>query len=355
MSKDALTAHTAECRIGRDIVARVCRDAYAADPELQDLVKWHHGFTVPRRLSWAAAAREAELEPGMIYNAWRGDLNGDAPAYKAAIKRLRKEAAAAGRVSFCETSFSKVVWEAHEVAAFTSRESRAGTMVYIRGDAGTGKTLVSRAWCQTNNHGRSYFFQPKGYGGSRGLLNECAALMGLDRTANALLLCERVFESFEPGMVLVVDEVALLVRATGRKQPMLDLIRRISDITGCAVIALATDDKFESDVAGSSWNDRQWWRRQSRIIDLPKVATDQDVTTLYEFKFPDLDLDDVIRGGLLEVNSHDKGGFGQVAKILDDAQLLARRAGRKPSVTDLATCLKLKLKSLDAVRSRSRR
>lgn len=345
---------TPEIRLGRDHVLRVCRDA-GYNESLTGLVLWHHGFVIPQRVTWAAAAADARVESEILWKTWQGKASPEELAeYERTVGRFRQECDKKQRVAFCETSFSRIIWEAHEVAGFTTLTS-GPTMVYIRGDAGCGKSLVSRSWCQANNHGRSIFYEPKGIGSTRQLLNDLAVLTGIDRKSNFNKLAQRIFDCFKPGMVLVVDEVALLVREKSTKQPLLDLLRRISDITGCAIIFIATDDRFESDLATSSWNDRQWWRRMSRIIDLPTAAQEADVEALFAHKLPDMDLSDTVRAALLEVNAHDKGGFGQVAKIIDDALVFANYHKRQVSIRDVKLCIERKLDSLDSVARRSTR
>ena len=351
--QNQLTGST-EARLGRDILLRACRNDYGADPELQSLLKWHHAHTVPRRLSWAAAGRELGLDPGVIFQAWRGGLNGEAPAYKAAVKRLRAEAGRAGRPGICETRSSRIIWEAHEVAAYETQQGK-GSMVYIRGPSGAGKTFVSKAWCRAYTGGQAIFAEPKGWGGSKQLLYDLGGALGLNRSMSGNSMLNRVFDSLEPGTVVVEDEIALLVRANSQKQPQLDLLRRLPELTGCALIVLATEQKFENDLRTSDWDDVQWWRRQSRIIDLPDLAEETDVVSLFRFKLPGHELHDKIKAALLAVNAHRKGGFGQVAKILDDAIVFAQRAGRKPTDSDLATCAKMKFDALDAVEKRTGR
>jgi hypothetical protein len=348
---------TDEIRLGRDLVGRNCREKYAADQKLCDLIKWHHGFVMPRRLSWEREQRESGIPQEISWVVWQGAANADQRAeYKNLASEYRKRCEDNHLVEFCKTSYSEPIWHTCDVALFHTRRGK-GTQCHIRGDAGCGKTLVSRAWHQTNNHGRSIFFEPKGAGGVRSFLEELAFLMGVDRNCSYAKLINRVFGCFEPGMVLIVDEISLLVRESGTKQPVLDMLRRICDTTGASVVSLATDDKFESDLSASDWNDRQWWRRMSRIVDLPRNSPEpeKDIRALFEFRFPDFNLSDTLLNSFVIVNDHEKGGFGQVAKIFVDAEVEADLDHRKLQIKDLATCVAAKLVALKAVALRSSR
>jgi hypothetical protein len=50
---------------------------------------------------------------------------------------------------------------------------------------------------------------------------------------------------------------------------------------------LFTDDRFESGLAHTRYNDRQLTRR-GRIVYLPDAATDEDIRALYDYAMPDL-------------------------------------------------------------------
>ena len=343
-----------QIRLGRDILLRNCREKY--DENLADQIKWHHGFVMPRQLSWRAEMRESAIPQALTWAVWQGQADGaQQKEYLDLVTRHRTHCNQTGRVMFCPTSYSGPIWHTCQVALFHTQRGK-GTQCHIRGDAGCGKTLVARAWQQTNNHGRTIFYEPKGVGGSRALLEDLALLLGVDRGCSFAKLITRVFASFEPGMVLIVDEVALLVREGSNKQPMLDLLRRICDTTGCSLITLATDDKFEADMATSAWNDKQWWRRMTRITDLPSKSPkpEDDIRALFEFKFPQFDLSETQLNSFLLINDDDKGGFGQVAKIFDDAEIEAAMEERKVAVKDIAICTAAKLKALESVQRRSR-
>jgi hypothetical protein len=316
---------TDQIRLGADHILRTCRERYHDDPVLSDLLKWHHGFVVPRQLSWATAEREAHAGFNMMWNVWQGSASPKQIAeFKKKVGAFRERCKREGRLEFCETIYSKIIREAFEEALFATRN---GTKVgiHIRGPAGCGKSLITEACCRDNNHGSSTFYEPKGLGGKRQLLEDLAFMKGIDRASNSIKLATRVFNSWEPGMLLAVDEIHLLVFEKTLKQPLIDVLRRMMDIRKIALFVNSTEHIFENSVAAGKWNDTQWWRRMMEIIDLPAVAPDKDVDSLFAFKFPGLNLLSETREYLLNINHHKKGGFGQVAIILDKILLKAKR------------------------------
>ena len=190
--------------------------------------------------------------------------------------------------------------------------------------------------------------------GKRTFMERLAIPLGVDRQAGYNKLESREIDCFEPGMVLIVDEIHSCVREGTVKQPVIDFIRGIRDLTGASIVSLATDDNFEQALATSAWNDNQWWRRGARSIDLPKRSPDakKEVADLFVFRFPDFDLPDVLLDNLILVNDHAKGGFGQISMIFTNAYAEASLKERVVTIKDVMTCTDARLDELDAIQKR---
>lgn len=350
-------------RLGHDHVARLAHEQYLEDHELRDLVLWHHGYCIARRITWKTAAEEVGVDVQLLWRIWQGKgENGDDREFKKLVGSFRERLGKRNKCAFCETTYSKMIIEALEVAKFETSQlegvdprEREPVIIHITGPSGCGKTYIARAWCAANNHGKSVLYEPKGVGGTRQLLNDLALINGVDRRQNAIWLAQRVFDCFYPGRVLIVDEVALLTKEKSVKQPMLDMLRRLADISGCALVCLATDTKFEDDLATGRWNDTQWWRRQARTINLPERCVDEDIESLFSFKFPSLDFNKDLALLLHDVNDHPKGGFGQVARVLKDAQMYAAREDRNTRIKDVVLCAMQKRDALRIIDARRHR
>src|SRR5271154_1437681 len=99
---------TDQIRLGADYILRLCRERYAEDAELCDLLKWHHGYVIPRRLSWSTAEKEAHAKTDVMWAVWQGRASDDQIAqFKSKISAFRKRCKAEGRIEFCETIYSK--------------------------------------------------------------------------------------------------------------------------------------------------------------------------------------------------------------------------------------------------------
>ena len=352
MSKTESYNAKEQIRIGRDLVNSYCRENY--DAKLTSLVRWHHGMVTPRRLSWRREQLESRIPHLLTRRVWWGDATADEQSeYLALATAYRARAEKEKRVSFSENSFTEVIWHTHDVALFHTQK-RDGAICHIRGDAGCGKSTVSTAWHQTNNHGSTIYVNGVGCSGKRTFMERLAIPLGLDRQANWQKLESREIDCFEPGMVLIVDEIHSCVREGTVKQPVIDYIRGIRDLTGASIVSLATDDLFEQALQTSSWKDNQWWRRGARSIDLPKRSPNpgKEIADLFAFRFPDFDLSETLLENLILVNDHPKGGFGQISMIFINAEAEAALKEKPVSVKDINTCTDTRLDEIDAILKR---
>jgi DNA transposition AAA+ family ATPase len=344
-------------RVPTDIVLRACREVYADDDELACLVKAHHGYCTARRAVANSYAAEVDLDPGLIMRVWLGKASADqVEKYRRQVSPFMAALVKANRVSYADTKVGRLIWEALDVAKRRSARGK-GLLVWIQGDAGIGKTTIAKAWAQANNHGSSCVYEPRGAGGVKTMAKDLAEARGLDNGMNYDRLLRRLFASFEPGIVLIVDEAHLLVNEdTSAKQPKLDFLRRLSDVTGCAVVFLDTDQQVEVGLRTSKYNDKQLWRRMGRIVDLPAALDADDIRALCGYRFPRLELDDALLTVLEAVNEHPKGGFGQIGILLDDAQDYALDNGRHtPTKRDILVCAQQKLGSLDRIHATTKK
>lgn len=122
---------------------RLCREHFTDKPDLADLVKWHHGFVIPQRMTWDTAQREARCPVATMWAVWQNKATPDQLAeYQAKIGAFRKRCATENRQPFCETTYSEIIWENCDLAAYATAKGRP-TIVHIRGPSGCGKTHVT--------------------------------------------------------------------------------------------------------------------------------------------------------------------------------------------------------------------
>jgi DNA transposition AAA+ family ATPase len=158
----------------------------------------------------------------------------------ARIRDVRRRAQESGPRGFVETVVTRRVFEVLDYALAGDLEG--GRIVMISGSSRRGKTEAAKEWCRQNNHGRSVYVDCPVNGGLRALMQEIADKVGVNGARKTADLQERVVKSFHPRRILIVDEVlrVLPTRRSDRRPVELEFIRRLHDVTRCAVALIAT-------------------------------------------------------------------------------------------------------------------
>jgi DNA transposition AAA+ family ATPase len=338
-------------RLGADIVAEATAAAYKA--EVADLVRWFHGYLLAeRRRTWKLCCDQIGLDHVVVWRAFNGTADdAEQRRFMGAVGPFREKTGSSKRSSYAPTSFAARILAALDVALRRSERGDGG-LTYIQGDAGVGKTRVSTGWVGDHNHGCANLIATRGVGGIKSLLGDIAVANGIDAASSYNVLHRRVFGCYYAGRVLIVDEAHLLVSEHSRRQIAVDALRRLSDITGCAVVLLVTDDRFEVGLAASGYNYRQLVRRCDRLVFLPTRPEDGDLVALCRFKAPGIECDDKLLAALRALTDHDCGGFGAVAKIIADAEDLAISEGRHLARKDVMLAAAKKLEAMDVLQKR---
>ncbi|MBT64686.1 MAG: hypothetical protein CML13_15925 [Puniceicoccaceae bacterium] len=160
--------------------------------------------------------------------------------------RQKRAHAAKTHSEFVVTATAKKINTAYEFA----RESR--TPVFLFGPSHIGKTWALENISETNNHGRSPYFRMRAAGGILGLLKLLASGLGVSPNSNREQLKERIFNSLDPSMVLILDEMHELLFTYQKNSffACIEFIREIHDIVGCGMVLSFTDwgrDKIYKD------------------------------------------------------------------------------------------------------------
>lgn len=232
------------------------------------------------------------------------------------------------RESFVETSVGCTVFEALDYALETGRS------VLIEGNSGIGKTTAIKAWCQIHSC-RARHVQLKGITHRTGFFQEVSRALGVGRggTTSASKIQTRI-EQFlrRTKIMLVIDEGQYLLPPGNRVGTPPELINWLN--TACynegVPFVISATSEFSDRRAivekNTTWQSEQLRRRIRRYFALPSCPTDDDLQKVARKLLPRANpamLDYVVG---YAVSS--KGFFQAITNAIEDAHLIASKAGR---------------------------
>lgn len=167
------------------------------------------------------------------------------------IRDVRRRFQESGSTGFVETVVTRKIFETMDYALAGNMDG--GRIVMISGSSRRGKSEAAKEWCRRNNHGHSVYIDCPVSGGIRSLMQEIADKIGVNCARRTSDLQERVMASFHRRRILVVDEVLrMLPNRRGDRRPIeLEFIRRMHDVTRCAIALIATP-VFEHEMQSGS-------------------------------------------------------------------------------------------------------
>jgi energy-coupling factor transporter ATP-binding protein EcfA2 len=232
------------------------------------------------------------------------------------------------RENFVETTIGTVVFEALDYALETGRSA------LIEGDSGIGKTTALEAWCQIHS-GQARMVKLKGITHRTGFFREVARALGVAQgTGLSPGKVQMRVEQFlrRTKIMLVVDESQYLFPPGNRVYTPPELINWL--MTACynegIPFVLSATSEFTARRAivekNTSWNSFQLRRRIRRYFALPQMPTKDDLRRVAVKLLPDVSREaiDLVVGYSLA----SRGFFQAISNAIEDAQLIASRAGR---------------------------
>jgi len=241
------------------------------------------------------------------------------------IRDVRRRYQESGASTFVQTVVTRKVFEVLDYALAGDLEG--GRIVMISGDSRRGKTAAAKEWCRQNNHGHSVYVDCPVTGGLRALMTEVADKVGVNAGRKTADLQDRILKSFHPRRILVVDEVLRLLptRRGDRRPTELEFIRRLHDVTRCAVALIATP-VFEQEMQ-SGWLRNYMEQLVGRIADPiaipPRVFRSEAREICATFTRNPSEA----MVGLAHRISNEPGKFGVLFELLRQAAGAAKRRG----------------------------
>lgn len=270
-----------------------------------------------------------------------------------ALQRCHQERA---RADYVETSIGRVVFEALDCVLET------GHSALIEGPSGFGKTTALKAWC-AQHLGRARYVQLSGIMSRSIFFQKVAAACGVAKGGglSPVKIQARV-EQFlrRTQLALVIDEAHYLWPQNRRVETHPELINWLN--TACynegVPFALSATKEFslrrQAVERQTDWSSEQLRRRIRRFFPLPEVPTEDDLRAVARPLLRSLGqrrqrAEDYVVGYALTT----KGYFQTVTNAVDEAERLARRAGREQfTFEDLETAIRDRLAPSDTALQR---
>jgi len=275
------------------------------------------------RLALKDSGDESERETGIEFA--RLDCFDDVLGALFEYKRRHEQQA---RDKFVETSIGRIVFEALDYAIETGRSA------LIEGDSGLGKTTAIKAWAELHL-AQARHIQLKGITHRTGFFREVARAFGIARgdgfsSSKIQIRVEQFLQRTK--MMLIFDEGQYLLPSGNRVSTPPELINWLN--TACynegVPFVISATSEFRDRRAivekNTTWQSEQLRRRIRRYFSLPSVPTKEDLRSVACKLLPDVSreaIDYVVGYSLVS-----KGFFQAITNAIEDAQLIARRAGR---------------------------
>lgn len=214
-----------------------------------------------------------------LYQALTGRRNADSTKICIAIERYREYVEREQKTiktGFIETSLYPRILAAYQ------RALRRHRIVFIFGESQIGKTANLEEIARRNNHGQTVMIRLATGGSLASTIAQFAEAIGISPRYKMTELRARIIDSFDPSMMLIVDEChqCLLETCSERSVHSLEFCREIIDRKKCGALFSGTNVFHDAIRAGRSAPVlRQLWRRQLSPVFLPNHSSDIDLTT----------------------------------------------------------------------------
>jgi len=305
-------------------------------PEVvREQLLWFHQFLLDNKMGYEAACQAVEYDHSTVFRILKGTYQGNWGNVCDAIKRFRRRhetPLTLKKHQFVETSIAKITFGALNYASANS------LITIIMGESGDGKSVAGQAWKRAHNHGRTVMVIAPAFGGTKALLRDIAATVGINKNLPAPQMHESILRAFNRDRMLVVDEAHRLFPNEARTNPVnLEILRDIHDRTGCALALIATQ-RFQTQLKKGEYMFEQLVGR-SLPIRLPRdvKAADVELITKQFVQRPS----EAALEACHKVASQ-PGRFRLLTEILKVAVTMAKKREHNPSSEHIFAAIKLR-------------
>jgi len=284
---------------------------------------WFHQHSLDQKLALKDAAEALDYDESTVFRVLKGTYEGNYNNIAKAIQSYRKLSENRGTIQqneFAETPATRLIFAGLDYAMANN------SITLIVGESRQGKTITAREWRDRNNHGRSVLVIAPAYGGTKALLRDIAAAVGVNRNTSAPQMHESILRAFNKNRILIVDEAHRLLPGDRRSNPVnLEILRDIHDRTGCALALLATA-RFDTELRKGEYMFEQLIGRIGMPIRLPRKSKETDIAPILS-QYVSRPSKPLVDACLSIANK--PGRLGIMVETLKVASRMAKKTGEK--------------------------
>lgn len=249
------------------------KTAHLPDRE-RSAIRWFHSYVVAEELSFKTAAAKIGYSDTVVSFLFSGRYQAlDGPVR--AIEQLKSlhEARTLGKAApFIKTSLYCDIERYFDACREFNR------MGMILGESQIGKTICSKHYELTHNHGSTKYSRWPSTGGLGQYTSDLGQTVGVKKDLPERQKRARIFKAFDDRMLLIVDEAHLAFESSNPYR-FFDFLRELHDRCRTAIVLTATNvfrSALEEDARGRRVL-TQLVRRQMPCLQLPDQPSNEDL------------------------------------------------------------------------------
>lgn len=244
---------------------------------------WYLQRCLDRGANWEIVKAETDYDRTTMFRAFSGTLNKEkrdrietGKGYRNIVATLRAmREAEITRGGFVPTRQSECVFSVLDYAL------ACRSIGLIVGESRMGKTFAAREWCRRKGAAVATWVDAPEIGGYRALLANICQVLGVQHNnKSGPKMAMDIRKCFAPGRVLVIDEAGFIMpNFRQRSVEPIEILRRLHDDTGCAIVLLVTDRDLDR-LVGGRYQYEQFLGRANAYAALPEFDDKADLLPL---------------------------------------------------------------------------
>lgn len=335
-TEDSAAIFCGECREHAEQMDRFIEEL-CCDPKMEMASKSDSRWNYRERVETAPDAQDSLVGTARQFRCAELPYFHDALG---ALYEYQRRHTAQARDEYVETSITRIVCEAMDYVRDTGRSA------LIEGNSGFGKTSGLKAWCEINL-GRARYVQLTGITPRTAFFRRLAKALGVANGGgmSSGKIQSRVEDFLQrTKLILVIDEGQYLWPQGKRIESHPELVNWLN--TACynegVPFAISATKQFtlrrQAVEDSTDWSSEQSRRRTRKVFPLPDAPTEDDLKAVARKLLGELGENavDLVVGYALT----SRGYFQTITDAIEDAQLIAKRAGReRMSTKDLRAAI----------------